>query len=318
MNKETQKGRVAKGQCASCGQQLYRLKPEEHFAVIGILTGKVTSDANGRKIRRVPLTIPNLVEKGKCLNCAGSLSVVAHDQLKKDFDVEPVSKPTTDHHNASGDTTYNGSFNTKGEKHGSGKMTWANGDVYEGSFENNVRNGKGSMVFAYHPGDKSIGKYDGYWKNDMMHGKGARKYANGDKYDGEFCSGKRHGEGRFTYANGDMFWGCFEDNEIHGFGRYYYASGQRYEGEFFHGERCGVGKLQGKDGRIEIFQYVGNERVGKGIRWSNDRSTAWLIAANSNEKAGSIEEKISTLDAAKRVHDIEQAVQRAKLKGSNA
>ncbi|GAX09721.1 hypothetical protein FisN_19Lh191 [Fistulifera solaris] len=316
MNQEIQKARVAKGQCASCGQQLYRLKPEEHFALMGILTGKVTSDANGKKTRKVPLTIPNLVEKGKCLKCAGSLSVVADVQIKNDVNVEPLSKATID---VSAFTMYDGSFNSNGERHGLGKMTWTNGDVYEGNFENNLRNGKGTMVFAAHPGDKSIGKYDGCWKNDMMHGRGFRRYTNGDKYDGEFCLGKRHGEGRFTYANGDMFWGWFEDNDIHGFGRYYYASGQRYEGEFFRGERCGVGKLQGKDGRIEIFQYVGNQRVGKGIRWSSDRSTAWLIAANSNEKIiGKTEEQISTLDAAKRVHDIEQAVERAKLEKSNA
>ncbi|GAX19611.1 hypothetical protein FisN_19Hh191 [Fistulifera solaris] len=316
MNKEIQKARVTKGQCASCGQQLYRWKPEEHLAVIGILTGKVTSDANGRKIRKVPLTIPNLVEKGKCLKCAGSMSVVADAQLKKDVDVEPVSKAPIE---VSGGITYDGPFNAKGERHGFGKMTWANGDVYEGNIKNNLRNGKGTMVFAAHPGDKSTGKYDGYWKSDMMHGKGSRKYTNGDKYEGEFFLGKRQGEGRFTYANGDVFWGCFEDNDIHGFGRYYYASGQRYEGDFFHGKRCGVGKLQGKDGRIEIFQYVGNERVGTGIRWSNDRSTAWLISANSNEStSGRTEEQISTLDAAKRVHDIEQAVERAKLEKSNA
>lgn len=329
MHKETtHKTRVTKGQCASCGQQLYRMKPEEHFAVFGILTGKVTSDVNGRRIRRIPLTIPNLVDKGRCLNCAGSTKVnpdnFAEDQSRDVVKDDPFiagtePTPTTDTqrdlpHSLSGNVRYHGSYNSKGEKHGLAKMIWTNGDVYEGYFENNLRNGKGTMVFASRTGEKEKGKYEGYWKNDMMHGKGSRRYPNGDTYDGEFRFGKRHGEGRFSYANGDLFWGSFEDNEMHGSGRYYYASGQRFEGNFFHGERCGRGKLQCKDGRIEIFQYVRNERVGKGVRWSNDKTTAWLILANPNTKTNAgTEEQISTSDAVKLVYEIEHAAEGTNL-----
>lgn len=314
-----QKERVAKGQCALCGQQLYRMKPEESFAIFGILTGKVTSDMHGKRIRRIPLTIPNLVDEGKCLGCAGNTKV------KKDILVEEQFKNAVKDHpfigrvesestsSVSSNVTYHGPYNSKGEKHGLAEMIWTSGDVYKGHFENNMRNGKGTMVFSPRKGEKESGKYEGYWKDDMMHGKGSRKYPNGDTYIGEFHSGKRQGEGRFYYANGDLFWGSFEDNQMHGFGRYYYASGQRFEGEFFRGTRFGKGKLQYKDGRIEIFQYVSNERVGKGIRWSPDRNEAWLIRADSNGKTNGIAEQIPTSDAANLVLEIEQAAERVKL-----
>ena len=252
----------------------------------------------------------------------GPLKHVVHDDPPiMDYILpEPFITTTLDiPHSLDGDVKYYGSFNEKGDKHGLATVLWANGDVYEGYFENNFRNGKGTMVFASRVGEPGIGRYDGDWKADIMHGKGCRKYPNGDTYDGEFREGKRHGEGRFYYANGDMFWGSFEDNEMHGFGRYYYASGKRFEGDFVRGERCGRGKLQCKDGRMEIFQYVKNERVGKGVRWSSDKATAWLISANSNVKTnGGNEEQIPSSDAVKRVHDMEQAAELAKVEVSDA
>ena len=40
------------------------------------------------------------------------------------------------------------------------------------------------------------GLYAGAWDNDARHGKGAMRYANGDAYEGEWSLGRRHGEGR--------------------------------------------------------------------------------------------------------------------------
>ena len=56
--------------------------------------------------------------------------------------------------------------------HGTGKMTYKNGDIYEGD-----------------------------WADGYMHGTGTMIYDNGDKYDGGWVKNKKHGMGTFTYNN---------------------------------------------------------------------------------------------------------------------
>ncbi|MGD1841844.1 MAG: MORN repeat-containing protein [Thermonemataceae bacterium] len=51
-------------------------------------------------------------------------------------------------------------------RHGKGKYTWENEDVYEGEYTNGKREGYGTYIFANQV------KYEGEWKNDLRHGKG--------------------------------------------------------------------------------------------------------------------------------------------------
>ena len=62
---------------------------------------------------------------------------------------------------------YNGSIirnyqNNIYEKHGNGKMTYANGNVYDGQWLNDKKEGKGTMTYI----DGNI--YDGQWSNDNI------------------------------------------------------------------------------------------------------------------------------------------------------
>ena len=166
---------------------------------------------------------------------------------------------------------YQGPLNVTGEKHGEGIMLWDNGDVYQGMFAHGHRHGHGVLTFG---GD---GEYVGEWLDNRMHGSGTRRYPTGDLYIGEYVQGKREGEGRFYYANGDMYMGLWKNNQMHGLGRYYYDAGQRFEGTFCLGKRVGHGKLQRMDNVLEIFQYLDDERIGKGVRWSADRTEAWIL-----------------------------------------
>ena len=65
---------------------------------------------------------------------------------------------------------YFGELNHKLEKHGQGKMQYANGDAYEGYWADNMRHHKGR--FTYMEGDQ----FTGFFKNNKMNGYGTWKY----------------------------------------------------------------------------------------------------------------------------------------------
>jgi len=110
-----------------------------------------------------------------------------------------------------------------------------------------------------------------------MHGKGTRRFPNGNVYTGSYQEGKRSGDGRCYYANGDMYTGEWGNDQMNGFGRYYYSNGQCFEGFFLEGSRNGMGKYQLTDGRVDIYRYKNDNRVGQGARWSANRKKAWRL-----------------------------------------
>ena len=272
--------REAQGKCLSCGRQLFQLVQS-------------TSPDHIGGLERIPLTIPHEVERGQCLRCCP---------------VQPDNNNTAT--GTAANALYKGEFNSRGQKHGHGEMTWSNGDVYKGEFSNDQRHGHGTLTFA------QGGEYVGNWTHNQMHGSGTRRYPNGDVYMGTYVQGNRQGTGRFYYANGDLYDGSFVQNRLHGPGRYYYAAGQRFEGDFRHGKRYGKGKLQRTDGSLDIFQYVNDERVGQGVRWSQDRTKAWRLwmptGSHQNNGTGTHsileKQKISVADAVSLVYQIDQAV----------
>ena len=63
---------------------------------------------------------------------------------------------------AVGIDTYEGRF-SKGLPDGTGKYTWADGRIYEGSWQQGRREGKGTMIYPVAGGDSTVA---GYWKKD--------------------------------------------------------------------------------------------------------------------------------------------------------
>ena len=61
---------------------------------------------------------------------------------------------------------YEGELSIRGKADGRGKLSFANGDVYEGEFKAGRMEGYGKMLYA--DGDS----YEGDWKSDEHHGKG--------------------------------------------------------------------------------------------------------------------------------------------------
>lgn len=138
----------------------------------------------------------------------------------------------------SGDTRFQGRFVRQGNLlTGSGRVTWANGDVYNGELQQGQRHGQGEFVWA------NGQRYRGDWVQDVPHGKGSMKFATGNQYEGDIAQGEPHGDGRMVFASGDSFQGRFVKGKPNGTGTYRWTSGQTYEGPWSQDQPNGTGKL---------------------------------------------------------------------------
>ena len=72
-----------------------------------------------------------------------------------------------------------------GKMHGRGKMTWRSGQVYEGEWKDDTRNGcRGKMIYA------SGNVYEGEWNNDKRNGEGTKTYLDGRQESGRWIDDK--------------------------------------------------------------------------------------------------------------------------------
>ena len=148
-----------------------------------------------------------------------------------------------------GDTRFQGQFVRDGTLlSGQGKVTWTNGDVYQGELLQSRRHGQGEFTWA------NGQRYRGTWVNDVPQGKGSLNFASGNQYDGDVAQGLPHGTGRMVYASGDSFQGRFIQGKPDGSGTYRWANGQSYEGPWSNDQPNGKGVLAYANGN----RYEGN------------------------------------------------------------
>jgi hypothetical protein len=135
----------------------------------------------------------------------------------------------------------------KGKKQfGIGLCQWTSGNVYEGIFENNVRNGFGIYTFSQDSSDE-LDKYEGMWRRATKHGNGTLFWRNGMKYAGRFIKNRREGFGKLIFAEDDEFQrvsyvGDFRKEKPSGQGTLLWKSNARYEGSFENGQIRGHGE----------------------------------------------------------------------------
>ena len=84
-----------------------------------------------------------------------------------------------------------------------GIQTFDNGDIYEGSFKDGLKHGKGKLK------TRNKRSYEGDWKNDKHHGFGINTFPNGKIYTGNFIKGKPDGDGQWTYTDGRIYNGTW-------------------------------------------------------------------------------------------------------------
>jgi hypothetical protein len=92
---------------------------------------------------------------------------------------------------------------------GYGIFTYANGDIYYGTWNNDKKDGFGTYI------SKSGDKYEGQYKNGVYHGKGVYELVNGESFQGSWKDGKKHGEGILFYTNGNILKGLWKDGREH-------------------------------------------------------------------------------------------------------
>ena len=160
---------------------------------------------------------------------------------------------------------------------GQGTMTFANGDVYEGTWKDGNMDGKGTYRFYDVEKDKFISEYVGDFRSNKIEGEGKRTYADKTVYIGTWQNDMRTGNGAAWFKDGSYFYGIWKfDQMIRGL--LHLSSGDIYDGEIKNGLFNGFGKyicvedgsvFEGlfKDGKplkgVKIFANETIERIAE-------------------------------------------------------
>ena len=93
---------------------------------------------------------------------------------------------------------------------GIGIEVWNNGNIYEGYFKDDKKNGYGRYI--YPSGEYYIGDF----KDGLFHGMGEYHWNDGRVYKGQFENDMINGHGTLTYPDGTKQTGKWKDNEFLG------------------------------------------------------------------------------------------------------
>ncbi|KXS18461.1 hypothetical protein M427DRAFT_109636 [Gonapodya prolifera JEL478] len=137
---------------------------------------------------------------------------------------------------------YEGDRDANGARHGKGKTTFPNGDMYIGEYVNGLKQGKG--VYRW----KNGAIYSGDYVANAREGRGTFVYPDGSRYKGDFVRGRRQGNGTYLFANADSYSGEWAEDLRHGNGTYIYGgSGVKRIGVWEKGVFKGAGELVYQD-----------------------------------------------------------------------
>jgi hypothetical protein len=168
---------------------------------------------------------------------------------------------------SSGTTRFSGRFvrDASGTTYsGTGRILWANGDMYDGSLVQGQRHGKGQFVWA------NGQRYNGDWVRDQPSGQASIQFANGNLYDGTVVNGTPQGQGRMLYASGDHYVGQFKAGLPEGSGIQTWKNGQRYDGTWQNARPHGSGRMQFASGDVYLGQLANGLPEGQGtFTWAN-------------------------------------------------
>ena len=131
----------------------------------------------------------------------------------------------------------------------------SNGYVYEGMFLGDERVWKGKITYP----DGSL--YDGEWDNNGPHGEGVLTQSDGTRFAGRFDG--LSGNGRIDYSDHTWFEGPWNENGPNGYGTWHYDD-RTDIGEYRDGCRVGSGRLVWNDGNWYEGGWNDNGANGQG------------------------------------------------------
>ncbi|KAG2495201.1 hypothetical protein HYH03_006807 [Edaphochlamys debaryana] len=154
---------------------------------------------------------------------------------------------------------YQGDTDTEGRPHGSGRMRYGSGELYDGQWRRGKRHGQGSY-------DNVDGfSYRGGWEDDVATGFGYARFPGGAQYEGEWLRGRRQGWGLLRGAQGEVYEGQWADDTLDGLGRFTHPDGSAFEGSYRGGTRV-EGRWTAADGASSYTgSFLGTQRHGQGL-----------------------------------------------------
>lgn len=127
----------------------------------------------------------------------------------------------------------------------SGKFIFANGDEYEGEYEQRMITEDGTAMV--HAVERS--------------GKGRLRCANGTIYEGNWLRDKLNGPtGSYSHPSGCNYQGEFKDGLFEGQGVYKWPSGATYEGQFKAGRMEGKGTFTDESQEVWVGSFGKSEQ----------------------------------------------------------
>ena len=166
-----------------------------------------------------------------------------------------------------------------GAPHGTGRMEYASGSVYDGGWE-------APGASSSSPGAKAA-KRDGggatralphhdiepLARRAVYHGDGRLKNAGGSTYEGQWLFGDRHGAGRSSHPSGEWYSGAHQHGVKSGQGEGLLASGDRWNGMWMDDEPSGSGVLTSMSGDVFTGSLASDGTAARqhghaGCRWS--------------------------------------------------
>lgn len=168
-----------------------------------------------------------------------------------------------------------------------GSITFIDGNVFRGKFNNSIPYGECSVTFPNGISFKGhvnnweyVGPiiynngaiYEGKMHNFQMSCYGKLKMAQGT-YEGHFREGLFDGQGKLVLTSGGIYEGIFDKGELVN-GTILFSDGRVYTGELLHGQFHGNGELNCDGAKIDIYRGAfSNGKFIKGFISCKDGST---------------------------------------------
>lgn len=179
-----------------------------------------------------------------------------------------------------------------GKLDGTGRVVYADGNIFIGSLVRGIREGHGKIFWK---GTLSY-SYDGEWKGGERSGKGFYLWRDGRTYQGEFNQNTIQGYGIYKWPDGRKLECIFEKDNANGIGTFTFSSGRNEKGiwkedylklgenhwlawcgseyigyEFVDHKATGSGKMIYSDGDFYTGSMINGYRDGIGeFHWAVD------------------------------------------------